>query len=129
MSHAGAELVEAGLLFDFYGELLTPRQQEVFRLYYYENLSLGEIADLQSVSRQAVHYLLRRALEDLSRFERCVGAVERFRRYQAWSKRAQEFWHRLVAEIPALQSQEDAWQAMIKELDGIQNPPTQREKD
>lgn len=123
------DVVQAGLLFDFYGELLTLKQQEVFRLYYHENLSLGEIATLQNVSRQAVHYLLRHALEDLTRLERCVGGVERFRRYQAWYGRMQDFWQRLVRDVPAAQTKENDWQAMMRELDGIQSPPSLREKD
>ena len=33
------------MLFDFYGEILTDRQKEVFDLYYNEDLSLAEIAE------------------------------------------------------------------------------------
>ncbi len=36
--------VRMSLLFDFYGQLLTQRQQEFFKLYYDDDLSLGEIA-------------------------------------------------------------------------------------
>ena len=40
------------MLFDFYGELLTPRQKEFFDLYYNEDLSLAEIAENAGISRQ-----------------------------------------------------------------------------
>ncbi len=58
-----------GLLLDFYAPLLTPRQQEVARLYYEENLSRGEIAEILDISRQAVHDLLKRAEKALAGYE------------------------------------------------------------
>ena len=42
------------MLFDFYGEVLTPRQKEFFDLYYNEDLSLAEIAENYGISRQGV---------------------------------------------------------------------------
>ena len=48
------------LLFDFYGALLTERQQDVFQLYFGDDLSLGEIAEELRISRQAVYDTLRR---------------------------------------------------------------------
>ena len=42
------------LLYDYYGDLLTDRQKECFELRYNQDLSLGEIGELQGVSRQAV---------------------------------------------------------------------------
>lgn len=41
-----------------YGGLLTEKQQDVFDLYYQCDLSLGEIAAEQNISRTAVHDLL-----------------------------------------------------------------------
>ena len=39
------KIVEQGLLYDFYGELLTKHQQRIYEGVVYENLSLGEIAE------------------------------------------------------------------------------------
>ena len=50
--------VEIGTLCAFYGGLLTQRQQEMLRLYYEEDFSLGEIAEQFGVSRQNVHELI-----------------------------------------------------------------------
>lgn len=46
------------VLYDLYGGLLTEKQQDVFDLYYQCDLSLGEIAAEQNISRTAVHDLL-----------------------------------------------------------------------
>lgn len=43
------------VLYDLYGGLLTEKQQDVFDLYYQCDLSLGEIAAEQNISRTAVH--------------------------------------------------------------------------
>ncbi len=56
------------LLLPFYGKLLSERQLEILKYYYYEDLSLSEIAENLSISRNAVFDALRkgeRALEDL----------------------------------------------------------------
>ena len=39
------KVIEIGILFDFYGSLLTGKQQEAIQLYYYQDLSLSEIAE------------------------------------------------------------------------------------
>lgn len=41
-------------LLDIYGELLSDKQQKVLRQYYFEDMSLSEIADLEGISRPAV---------------------------------------------------------------------------
>lgn len=48
------DLVVLGILFDYYGELLNDKQKEYFKSYYFDDLSLQEISDNMSVSRNAV---------------------------------------------------------------------------
>jgi len=66
------------LLNDFYGQLLTKRQQDIMELYYGQNLSLGEIAGEFQVTRQAVHDTLKRAEQLLNEYELKLGLVEKF---------------------------------------------------
>lgn len=53
-------IAENSLLYDFYGQLLSKRQQEVMALYHEENYSLSEIAEEFGISRQAVHDTLKK---------------------------------------------------------------------
>ncbi|MQL52208.1 HTH domain-containing protein [Desulfofundulus thermobenzoicus] len=66
------------LLYDFYGQLLTQRQQKFIELYYAHDLSLGEIAEQFAISRQAVHDVLKRAEQILLRYEAKLGVAGRF---------------------------------------------------
>lgn len=66
---------QVALLFDFYGPLLTDRQQELVRAYYQEDLSLGEIAEVAQISRQAVHDQIKRAELSLAEYESRLGLV------------------------------------------------------
>ena len=54
------EILEQALLFDFYGELLTEHQKEIYEQFVLEDLSLGEIAREAGISRQGVHDLVKR---------------------------------------------------------------------
>ncbi|GHV97552.1 UPF0122 protein [Lactobacillus nasalidis] len=58
-----------GDLYALYGALLTQGQQDYFEDYYYNDLSLGEIADNRQVSRQAVYDNLRRSSKALEKYE------------------------------------------------------------
>lgn len=70
------------LLYDFYGELLTPRQQEFFDLYYNEDLSLAEIAENFSITRQGVRDVIVRAESILENMEDKTGIIRRFHTLQ-----------------------------------------------
>lgn len=72
------EIARRTLLFDFYSPLLTGKQQEIFDLYYQQDLSLGEIAEIQQVSRPAVFDLLRRTEEALNTYEEKLSLVKRY---------------------------------------------------
>ncbi|WP_366921630.1 YlxM family DNA-binding protein [Metallumcola ferriviriculae] len=65
-------------LFDFYGELLTEKQQLMIELYYHHDLSLGEISDQLAVSRQAVHDNLRRTEKILQEYENKIKLISRY---------------------------------------------------
>lgn len=64
-------------LFTTYGKLLTPKQQEVVRLYYQLDYSLQEISENLSVSRAAVSDALKSASIHLEKFEHNLGIVSK----------------------------------------------------
>ena len=74
------ELEYKGMLYDFYGELLTQHQKKVYEDAVFNDLSLSEIADEQGISRQGVHDLIRRCDRILSGYEDKLHLVERFSR-------------------------------------------------
>ena len=73
------ESVELLLLFDYYGDLLTERQKLCFDMHYNQDLSLGEIAQELSISRQAVYDNLSRTEALLKNMEAKTGCVGRDR--------------------------------------------------
>ncbi|MBZ4687136.1 MAG: uncharacterized protein PWQ96_379 [Clostridia bacterium] len=72
------KLGEMVWLFDFYGELLTKKQQEIFKLYYFQDLSLAEIAENYSISRQAVYDIIKRTEELLTEYEQKLNLYKKF---------------------------------------------------
>ena len=56
-------------LFDYYGELFTDKQKEYFVDYYFNNLTLQEIADNNKVSKNAVHKNIKEIKEKLVYYE------------------------------------------------------------
>ena len=71
------DALEMTLLFDYYGELLTPRQQMCFDLHYNQDFSFSEIAQELQVSRQGVYDNLSRAEALLRNMEEKTGCVRR----------------------------------------------------
>ena len=61
--------VELINLFDIYEFLLTSREQEIFKYYYYEDLSLSEIGENLDISRTGVHNTLKKVEEKLKNYE------------------------------------------------------------
>lgn len=72
------KLVEVGILFDFYGKLLSEKQYSVVELYYIYDLSLAEIGEELKISRQGVYDILKRAEENLYQYENTLKLVEKF---------------------------------------------------
>ena len=66
------------MLYDFYGDLLTPKQAQAIDLYYNEDLSLAEIAEPLEISRQGVRDAIKRGEKTLLTMEERLGLVNRF---------------------------------------------------
>ncbi len=69
-------------LFDFYQELLTPKQRSYMRLYYLDDHSLGEIAEEYNITRQAVYDNIRRTEAMLEEYEEKLQLFDKFQRRQ-----------------------------------------------
>jgi hypothetical protein len=76
------KLIEKGEWLDCYSDLLTKRQKECLELYYYENLTLAEIADYFHISRQAVHDAMRHGEEQLLMYEEALHLAEKRRKHK-----------------------------------------------
>ena len=72
------KILEQALLYDFYGELLTAHQKEIYEQFVLDDLSLGEIAADAGISRQGVHDLIRRCNKILEEYEAKLHLVAKF---------------------------------------------------
>ena len=61
--------VEIGILWTLYGKLLTEKQSEIIDNYYNEDLTLSEIAENHSITRQAVRDMLKKGEKKLFEYE------------------------------------------------------------
>lgn len=95
-------------LFDFYQDLLTSKQKKYMKLYYLEDLSLSEISEVFSVSRQAVYDNIKRTEAMLESYE------EKLNLYEKFSKRT-----KIMNELEQIASDEEIKQLVnkLKELD------------
>ena len=72
------KIVEQGLLYDFYGELLTAHQRKVYEDVVFNDLSPSEIAGELGISRQGVHDLMKRCDKILEEYEAKLHLVAKF---------------------------------------------------
>ena len=73
---------EMGYLLDFYGEVLTPKQREMLRQYYNDDLSLSEIGENFGITRQGARDAIKHGETALKELEDKVGFAARYRRVQ-----------------------------------------------
>ncbi|MBQ7614953.1 MAG: DNA-binding protein [Butyrivibrio sp.] len=81
------KIVEQGLLYDFYGELLTDHQRQIYEAAVYDDMSLTEIADEHGISKQGVHDLIKRCTKALQGYE---DSLHMIRRFEAIKNQAEE---------------------------------------
>ena len=78
--------LEQAYLYDFYGELLKERQRRIYEDVIFHDLSLGEIAKEEGISRQGVHDLVRRCTKRLHLIEKFLHTKERVAKIHALTK-------------------------------------------
>lgn len=96
------------MLFDRYAPLIKPKPRDAFHLYYNEDLSLSEIAELSGTTRQAVRDLIARTGEELKAMEAALGLIKK-------EKTLTGYCEELKAKHPAIANQIDQLIALIKE--------------
>lgn len=70
--------VEKTLLYDFYGELLTSHQREIYEDIVLNDYSISEVAQELGISRQGVHDQVRRVDKLLAGYEERLMLVKKF---------------------------------------------------
>lgn len=92
------KVLRIALLYDYYGALLTEKQQRCIEMHYLNDDSLAEIAAEFGVSRQAVHDILRRGEQILAGYEAKLGLAERHRRERETIARVRDHLRALPEE-------------------------------
>lgn len=77
MSEVG-KIIEQGILYDFYGDLLTAHQKEIYEDLVYNDMSLNEIASEYGISKQGVHDLIKRCTQTMQGYEDKLHMISRF---------------------------------------------------
>lgn len=72
------DIVKQGMLYDFYGELLTEHQRSVYGDFVIDNFSISEIAEEYGITRQAASDLVKRISRILNGYEEKLKLVEKF---------------------------------------------------
>lgn len=107
------KIVEQTLLYDFYGELLTEHQRQIYEDVVFNDLSLSEVAEERGISRQGVHDMIRRCSKQLADYEEKLQLVAKFVNTRAKVEQIHELARqcgetgdvRLAAEIEAIASE------------------------
>ncbi|AEF17385.1 MULTISPECIES: YlxM family DNA-binding protein [Thermoanaerobacterium] len=114
-----SDFVEMNVLYDFYGLLLTGKQMDIFKMYYMDDYSLGEISQELNISRQGVYDSLKRAESILKYYEDKLGLVKKYNdNMEKLSKIKQSIDEvkKYISDKKVLEALED----IEKEIDGLE---------
>ena len=87
------------LLIDTYGACLTEKQRSVLEMYYFEDMSLGEIAELEGISRQGVRDSIKRGESTLKELEDQLQFAGRFEQLTAYSRVIRKYAKDILAYV------------------------------
>ncbi len=109
------KIFEQGLLYDFYGELLTDHQKKIYEDAVYNDMSLSEIAEEAGISRQGVHDLIKRCDKILQEYEEKLHLLERFQE----TKRIAGEINRLSAEMGTETTKDNLYAEKLQEIQAL----------
>ncbi len=98
--------VEKSLLYDFYGELLTDHQRQVYEQIMFEDLSASEVARESGISRQGVHDLIRRCDKILEGYESKLHLVEKFLHIRKNVQKIQGYADTILKDHPLAEAEQ-----------------------
>ena len=81
--------INQGILYDFYGKLLTVHQQKIYEDVVFNDFSLSEIAENEGISRQGVSDLIKRCNKSLVSYEEKLGLIKKFDETKSYVKEIQ----------------------------------------
>ncbi|MBQ8533495.1 MAG: DNA-binding protein [Clostridia bacterium] len=107
-----AKDMQISLLLGYYGELLSNKQKKVAESYYFDDLSLAEIAENTGTTRQAVLDNIRHAEQKLKKLEDTLGFASKMIKIAALAEELQtlsdnERVARISAELTEIAGWED----------------------
>ena len=71
------EKIEISILLNLYGNLLTKTQRNYMEMYYNQDLSLSEIAEIEDITRQAVRTNLLKSKKKLYEYEKKLNFMQK----------------------------------------------------
>lgn len=113
MLHDMEEIEKKALLFDFYGELLTDHQKNIYSDIVMNDFSYSEVARDEGVSRQSVYDLVRRCDKVLEEYENKLKLVEKFLE----TKERVSQIHELATQLKSITTEDN----LIRKIDRIES--------
>lgn len=92
-------------LYVLYGKLLTKKRAELVEMFYELDLSLGEIASLTNLTRQAVSDALQKSRRALNEIDSKLSLKDKYERAE-----------KVIAQISALGAQAASYAQQLKEI-------------
>ena len=97
-----AKNLDITILIDIYGYMLTDKQIDALELYYFDDLSLAEIAENLGITRQGVRDSIKRGEETLIDLEEKLGYLKKIRKYDEFIKNLKEQTKLIIEECKTI---------------------------
>ena len=115
------DIVRRTLLYDFYGELLTDHQKEVYEDAVLNDLSYTEIAGEYGISRQGVYDLVKRCDNILEDYEKKLLLIERFQAVKEKQKDILRICNEIISDtdVPMSEDEPEKVKSSIRDIISI----------